>query len=518
MNRDIDDPGLDAEIRRFLQLRAEDTASVRNADEMVHALALRVAHRSPERDRTVRLAWVVVAAALLGALVASALFGGGRRQVLLVATATPGPTSTVAAPTPTLATSTPAIGEGPVLTWSKLTIDERLLKLPDPGPADRTTTRLAWLGDRFVLADEDAKAVSTSTDGRAWEVLSETDPGRDFYGLLLTPGSDIFGPDRRPEFATWDHDSLGWIVDSEAPPGDTTAPSVVQALRGPDGRVSKAEFEGKLGGAGIGPKGIVVRTHSTLDFDPFITSILGPEWVDRLDVFEFRDGILHITTTDGRSADIVWAEHGLKPGDVADRGFGWYSPDGKRWTPIPDFPQNVGDIVGVPDGFIARGVVLRDGSPLGTSMWHSTDGLTWRLLGGPADGYVIPWGGSALETDLLNRFAVWTGAGKRELPMAAELPANWTDSDKAIGAGSLGIVVVSEDAILFTPNGVDWSIQPMPDEMARDGGGRRATTVAIGERFSGRPVVVWDVGCTSPVSLARHTGAVTSTSRAGGWC
>jgi hypothetical protein len=337
-----------------------------------------------------------------------------------------------------------------------------------------------WLGDRFVLADEDANAISTSTDGRVWKALENSDRSRAFYNVLLTPGGEL---GRRPEFATWEKDAVSWMVDSGAPPGDTSAPSVVSIHRRVDDQVVKAEFEGKLGGGGIGPVGIVVRTHSTLDFDPFITSILGPEWAERLDVFEFRDGILHITTTDGRSTDIVWAEHDLKPGDVADRGFGWYSPDGKRWTAIPSFPQNVEDIVGVADGFLARGTDLRDGEPLGSSIWHSTDGLTWRTVGGPADGSVIPWAGGLLETDLINRFAVWTGAGKRELPMAAELPAEWSESDKAIGAGSLGIVVVgSRDAILFTRNGVDWSIQPMPDEMARDGGGRRVTTVAVGDR------------------------------------
>ncbi len=177
---------------------------------------------------------------------------------------------------------------------------------------------------------------------------------------------------------------------------------------------------------------------------------------------------------------------------MPDRGFGWYSPDGDQWTPIPDFPANVSDIVGVPDGFIARGFDGRcdgcaDADPY--AMWHSPDGLTWRKIGPATDGSVLPWGQDVLVVDGTGHFDVWTAEGSYVLPMAAELPAGWTGE---FGSGPLGLVSVhsaddsvasGNDKVLFTPNGVDWTIQPMSAEMgAAAGPGRTpSTNVAVGK-------------------------------------
>lgn len=83
--------------------------------------------------------------------------------------------------------------------------------------------------------------------------------------------------------------------------------------------------------------------------------------------------------------------------------------------------------------------------------------------------------------------------------MGAELPADWTDSDKAFGAGALGIVVIgiADHSILFTPDGVDWSIQSMPEAMVQDGGGRRPPTVAVGERSV--VVLSWSGDIEAPI-------------------
>lgn len=376
----------------------------------------------------------------------------------------------------------PPVPPDSLMTWTRVAIDERSLAVLDPNALDFSqNTRVAWLGDRFVLVDElrGAKAVSTSTDGRAWELLDENDPDWDSYSLVSASSA----------IATWEHDTVLWTS------GVYT--SGLSILSPPDEPVTNPDFSGGVGAAGIGPAGIVAHVHSALDFDAFVTSQLGPGWVEHMVTFSFQDGILRITTNDDRALEIVWAEQGFEPGDVADRGFGWYSPNGDQWRAIPDFPANVSEIVGVSDGFFARGGQVRcDGcadptDPFG--MWHSPDGLTWRQIGPVAtDGSVLPWREGVLVTDGARRFDVWTAEGSSELPMAVELPAGWGASSHAIesgslavGSGSLGLVLVNIDhhEVLVTPNGVDWSIQPMSTEMAAAAGlsrTRSITNVAVG--------------------------------------
>ena len=365
--------------------------------------------------------------------------------------ALPEPTKALPTPSPTM-TTTAALsrlaGRGPVLGWTKVTLDEALLKAFAPPEEGRSHPRIAWLGDRFVLADEAAGAVAASADGRSWTLIAADDPLRALYARALTSDVEVtrFGVPLSSSLAT----------SFVAPPAD-----------------------GSLGAVGFGPAGVVARTHSTLDFDAFITTILGSGWAAVLDTFDFTDGVLRITTTDGRATEIVWADQGFEPGDVADRGFGWYSSDDRAWVAIPDFPPNVSEIMGVTDGFLVRA-----GDRQGTGIWQSSDGLTWRRLGGAGDGALVPWGDDVIETDGVRRFDRFSAAGKVPLPMAAGLPASWTASEKAVGAGPLGLVTLgtTDRTILLTPDGVDWSLQAMPDGMVVAGGGALDGAVAVSDR------------------------------------
>lgn len=397
----------------------------------------------------------------------------------------PSPTSTIAAP-------------GGVLTWTKVAVDERSLA-PDQGSLEGRTTGVAWLGDRFVLVDEirGIKSLSTSTDGREWVLLDQSDPGWDSYSLLSASSA----------IATWENDTVLWTS------GVYT--SDLRILRPPDKPITKSDFSGGVGAVGIGPAGIVAHVHSALDFDAFVTSQLGPGWVEHMVSFSFQDGILRITTNDDRALEIVWADQGFAPGDVADRGFRWYSPDGEQWTPIPDFPANVSEIVGAADGFFARGGGTRcDGcrdTPDGLGMWYSPDGLSWRSIDPAAevwaDGTVLSWGQGVLVTDGTGHFDVWTAEGTSELPMAAELPPGWTASNASFGSVSFGSgpfglvsVKVSAHEVLFTPNGVDWSVQPMSAEMAAVSGLSRTVpswNVAVGK--DSVIVLLWAEGPDSMV-------------------
>jgi hypothetical protein len=419
-------------------------------------------------------------AAVVAVLVAGALFTTRRDQPEI---GNPSPSLPgVAAPssTPSGPTATPSAEASPTpdptsleLTWNKVALD---------GP----TPTVAWIGDRFVLVDEDSGEVSTSTDGLSWQA-PDADPG---YLELL-----------RGEYVISGSDVVGWWNPEDGPDYTNkpavTARDVLQIFRPPAGPTKTTPWKGRIHSIAIGPVGIVAQVHSHLDTDAWIASKLGDDWVSRYEEVSFKDGILEITMKRGRGLKVVWADEGFEPGDFQDAGFGWFSPDGVEWTqmpvPTPDpdvdgqrgFTTGFGDVVGVSDGFIARG-------PEG--MWHSSDGLTWRNLGNPdadfsSDGSVlVPWMGGALVSDGVGRFDFWTSQGHTELPMAADVRAASKQPneprDNAIGTGPLGAAMVSIDSqeILVTRDGIDWDIQPMPAEMAADGVGRFATTVAVGER------------------------------------
>ena len=393
---------------------------------------------------------------------------------------------------PSAAPTSSPVAQSLELTWTKLGLVGR----------DKA---IAWLGDRFVLIDKESGDVSTSTDGLTWRAL-DPDPG---YVDLL-----------RDKFVTWGSDVVGWWNPEDGPDYTNkppiTARDVLQILRPPAAPSVTTPFKGRIESIGFGPAGIVAHVHSHLDTDAWIASKLGDDWVSRYEEVSFKDGILEITMKRGRGLKVVWADQGFEPGDFMGAGFGWYSPDGEQWTlmpapaPSPDgegglgFVTGFGGVVGVSDGFIARGRTPEEEScslPDGCGdMWHSSDGLTWRNLGpgGPEIDslpVVLPWMGGALVTDGVGRFDFWTSQGYRELPMAEGVRAASKQPnepyDNAIGTGPFGAAMVSIDnqEILVTRDGIDWDIQPMPAEMAADGAGRRQTTVAVGERSV--LVLVW---------------------------
>ena len=122
-------------------------------------------------SRTTLAAAVVVAVVMVG----SAFFVIQRGQPAVIG---PAPTASasaspsqpaVAAPTATLPPR-PEVSPSPAassakLTWTKVDLDRR-------------SPRVAWLGDRFVLADMDSGAVRTSTDGIGWDALQPGDAAR----------------------------------------------------------------------------------------------------------------------------------------------------------------------------------------------------------------------------------------------------------------------------------------------------------------------------------------------------
>jgi hypothetical protein len=148
----------------------------------------------------------------------------------------------------------------------------------------------------------------------------------------------------------------------------------------------------------------------------------------------------------------------------------------RDWTDRPEtLPRSFGEVVGVSDGFIASDPF---GDPCPTqygcsTMWHSSDGLTWTKLGisdrGDRVPQLFPWKGGALMTDGASLFDLWTSGGSSELPLADGVPTpapiigSWSGLI-VVGTGPLGLVSMRVDRaeVLLTRDGVDWKIQPAP--------------------------------------------------------
>ncbi len=454
--------------------------------------------------RTRRWTLALVAAAVL-VLVASAIFVGSRRPSLLAVVPEPSTSATTTAPAtasptatptavPTAEAPPPAVAQSLHLTWTKTAIDQR-------------SPQLAWVGDRFVLVDGESGAVTTSLDGVTWHALQPGDPNPGYAQLVSG------------QRASWQADVVGWWNPEDGPDytnkPPVTARDQLRIVRPSAVPTMTTPFKGRIASIGIGPAGIVAEVHSDLDWDAWVTNKLGARsnnaWVTHLKSVDYQDGILQIKLDNGPGLKVVWAADGRAPGDYQDKGFAWFSPDGEQWTAIPPvrtplsdddptFPMgSFGGIVGVSDGFIAAGDRTYSRpcpSPDGCEgMWHSSDGMTWRNIANVpyGSGAMVPWMGGALVTDGLGQFDTWTSQGRGTLPMAAEVPAPSKDADVSVDVGPLGLISVrfNERKILFTRDGVAWTLDPMPADLPEG-------EVAVGEQSvlmlsdrAGAPPSLW---------------------------
>ena len=410
----------------------------------------------------------------------------------VVTTASPKATTT---PTPN-ASASPSPTPSLDLLWTQVPLDEQ-------------APHLAWLGDRFVLADAKSGSVRTSTDGQNWQALQPGDAAPGYVSLL------------QGSFASWQDSAVGWFNPQDGPDhaGDIagappiTARDIFTTVRPTAAPTSTTPFKGRIESIGIGPKGIVAQVHSDLDWDAWVTKKLGlrtnNDWTGHVKSVTFQNGVLQIKLNNRPGLKVVWADEGFEPGDYQDRGFGWYSPDGEHWTEMAPNEHPTGDsgstlptgtfgsVVGVSDGFIASGA-YPDGTcadPNGscTGMWYSSDGLTWRLLGTatqirPSErelcirdacsvlaGELLPWRGGVLAIDDDGRIDYWTSGGAAKLPMAAQVHGT-------VATGPLGLVSIGDGQVLVSRDGIDYKVSSIPAQMAAAAHGRGSTVVAVGDR------------------------------------
>jgi hypothetical protein len=452
---------------------------------------------------------LLAAAALV--LVGGALLGSGALRRPSITPPTPAPTSAALVTASPDGTTTPSASASPSLdlTWTNLPFDGELGNLSADGDLGDHPPRIAWLGDRFVLADVESGAVRISTDGEDWEALSG-DAAKGYVDLL------------RGSFATWEDRAVGWWNPEEGPQDGPeiagtppiTGRDVVQVVSPPAAPSSTTPFKGRIESIGIGPRGIVAQVHSHLDWDAWVTEKLGlrtnNDWTCCVEDVTFEDGVLEIKLDGRPGLKVVWADEGLAPGDYQDRGFGWHTADGERWTAMAPNADPTGEsgsslptgtfgsVVGVSDGFIATGT-SPDGTcpdPEGscTGMWYSPDGLTWRHLGTTDDmrpsgeslcirdechelpGGLTSWQGGALAIDGEGHPTVWTSSGPAELEMAARMPGT-------VATGPLGIVSIGGGQALVSRDGIGHKIGPLPARMADASGDEgRSTFIAVGDR------------------------------------
>ena len=426
---------------------------------------------------------LLTAAALLGGGALAA--GSGFLRPPSVVPEVPAPSAVALATVPP---TTPRPSASPTPSPTPLSLDLTWTQLP----IDEQSPRLAWIRDRFVLADVKSGVVRTSTDGQDWQALQPGDAAQAYVDLL------------RGSFASWEDGAVGWWnpEDRDGPEIAGTPPitarDVVQIVRPPAPPSSTTPFKGRIESIGIGPKGIVAQVHSDLDWDAWVTRKLGlktnNDWTCCVRDVTFEDGILEIKLSNRPGLKVVWADEGLEPGDYQDRGFGWYSPDGERWTPMApngdpghDFGSSLptggfGKVAGVSDGFIATGAspegACSDPEGSCTGMWFSSDGLTWRFLGAsPFESReLLAWGDGVLATDGDGHVDFWTSGGSTQLPVAERVQGT-------VATGPLGLVSIGDGQVLVSRDGVDSKVSPIPDQMVDPAdGGRGSTVVAVGDR------------------------------------
>jgi len=436
--------------------------TVNELESMMGRVSLRSA--PPMTELPTRRGWLVAAAAavvvlLAGALVVWAQRAGGNQAPVITQ---PDPVVTTLPPTPTtlpeaspttlpLPDAAPDVG----LSWQRVEFEGRGEVVFDGG-------------DRFLVPvvkeNGVVEEVRSSFDGVTWVTRS-------------LPASLIHSGEVR---AVWEDSLLvvtgggGRSATEDGP--IFSVPSTVSVLL-LDGTEHRRVFEADVRSAAIGPAGIVVSASSFLDEAGIVHNVLGADFANNLSRTELRDGVLFAETNDGQTAEIELVERGYDPAALG-RVDGWYSADGREWSPILDFPP-VDGLVGTRDGFVGI---------KGTDVWHSIDGRAWVNLGSVGfipiwsspSGLASRWKDGALITDG-SEFVYVSSSGLEPLPAPPDAipntnPAPWPLS--ATGEVGITFVSVQDGQYLFSSDGVSWETTNLPADMADSWGWYTSTAAA----------------------------------------
>ena len=179
--RDLDDTALERRLREVLKEHLGALPLDLTVDALDRRREARGGARRLGRGRGITLLAAAAAVLLVGGAL---VVGSGLLRLPAVVPPVPAPSFAqvaIASPdaTPTH-TPTPSASESPSptpvslkLAWTQVALDEK-----------GGSPRVAWVGDRFVLADTESGAVRTSTDGVNWQPLQPGDAAAGYVGLL----------------------------------------------------------------------------------------------------------------------------------------------------------------------------------------------------------------------------------------------------------------------------------------------------------------------------------------------
>jgi hypothetical protein len=357
----------------------------------------------------------------------------------------------VTAPSTTLPTTEvvePAVVEpvAPItgLEWHQITPD-------GIDPIGTGITGLVSGGDRFLYIDGSSRTVHSSFDGLKWTSVR-------IDGSI----GGMFG------FVAWHDTVVGFGCGGASSSGGQIAPSAgcVSVIH-PDGTASRRSFDGNIDDVGIGQSGIVVIVANHHDEDGLsyasedqVAWNLTGRDINEIDVFDVADGVLHVEYDD-QVADYVLSELGYAGFGEPSRS-GWFSRDGVEWIPITDLPAATSwRLVGTEDGFVGIS---------GGLVWHSSNGLDWRELGGSPgfESLLGRWKGGAVLAAETGSIRYASGLGIKESPLATTGLVNPLES----ASGNVGLVIVAIEGetldlnqILYSPRGEEWISTSTPPEM-----------------------------------------------------
>jgi hypothetical protein len=216
-------------------------------------------------------------------------------------------------------------------------------------------------------AERPHAAVFRSADGTRWERVEDVPGADDTYPTWLTGGADgvvATGTDAEGRTVIW-----------RSPDGRTF-----------DRRIFDEPVADDLTDPQLSPEGII--TLGSGDRPPLLLrSGDARTWTDAL-----IDPAPETTGTRLVVGDWGYIVQGLwDPGCEAtaaqceQRSIGWWSPDGRTWTRLPDRDTPIGNgaSIVVPAG--EHGVIAIDGA----SAWASPNGWGWQPLPEPSDGSMV---------------------------------------------------------------------------------------------------------------------------------
>jgi hypothetical protein len=370
--------------------------------------------------------WLVAAAAaalvliLIGSVALLAPFGGSAPVVNepmvttipaeIVATTVPTVEEVVEATVTTLpAAPAPSPGEGPQLQFTQ--IEPPTDGWPDVVWFNGSLNAFSW--------DEEVVGLSRSIDGSDWERIADIGGISRWGGDLQTDGTQLVNVVGTESYGSCMGADDAITINTSADGIVWTSSDIKVPL--PDTSSKAGCFTNYATEFAVGSQGIVVTASVTMDVGGgFTEGLVDPDdgiHVEAVEI-DLDQGVVTIQYIDEESGEVVDTVEvdgfgksladlldamALDPGwaplaeivvaQLADpewvdgasvtRGFSWFSADGITWTQIEGSAALDGgefvDVVATHDGFWASHRVLneRESDYLPSSLWTSTDGVSW---------------------------------------------------------------------------------------------------------------------------------------------